>query len=95
MPRRLGKLGLVGAVVALVLTACGGPDEGGGGDGDAQGTGPITFVAGKDTSGKYPKVIEKWNAAHPNEKVSMIELPEAADAQRSGFVTNLQAKSDK
>jgi multiple sugar transport system substrate-binding protein len=96
MPRRLGKLGLVGAVVALVLTACGGPDEGGGGGGgDAQGTGPITFVAGKDTSGKYPAVIEKWNAAHPNEKVSMIELPEAADAQRSGFVTNLQAKSDK
>jgi multiple sugar transport system substrate-binding protein len=95
MPRRLGKLGLVGAVVALVLTACGGPDEGGGSGGDAQGTGPITFVAGKDTSGKYPKVIEKWNAAHPNEKVSMIELPEAADAQRSGFVTNLQAKSDK
>jgi multiple sugar transport system substrate-binding protein len=96
MPRRLGKLGLVGAVVALVLAACGGPDEGGGSSGGgAQGTGPITFVAGKDTSGKYPKVIEKWNAAHPNEKVSMIELPEAADAQRSGFVTNLQAKSDK
>lgn len=96
MPRRLGKLWLVGSVVALVLTACGGPDEGGGGGGgDAQGTGPITFVAGKDTSGKYPKVIEKWNAAHPNEKVSMIELPEAADAQRSGFVTNLQAKGDK
>jgi multiple sugar transport system substrate-binding protein len=95
MPRRLGKLWLVGAVVALVISACGGPDEGGGGGGDAQGTGPITFVAGKDTSGKYPAVIEKWNAAHPNEKVSMIELPEAADAQRSGFVTNLQAKSDK
>ena len=96
MATKRGKLWLVGAVVALVLTACGGPDEGGGGGGgDAQGTGPITFVAGKDTSGKYPKVIEKWNAAHPNEKVSMIELPEAADAQRSGFVTNLQAKSDK
>jgi multiple sugar transport system substrate-binding protein len=93
MATKRGKLGLLGVVVALVLTACGGPDEGGGGD--AQGTGPITFVAGKDTSGKYPKVIEKWNAAHPNEKVSMIELPEAADAQRSGFVTNLQAKSDK
>jgi multiple sugar transport system substrate-binding protein len=93
MATKRGKLGLLGVVVALALTACGGPDEGGGGD--AQGTGPITFVAGKDTSGKYPKVIEKWNAAHPNEQVSMIELPEAADAQRSGFVTNLQAKSDK
>jgi multiple sugar transport system substrate-binding protein len=95
MATKRRRLGLLGVVVALALTACGGPDEGGGGGGDAQGTGPITFVAGKDTSGKYPKVIEKWNAAHPNEKVSMIELPEAADAQRSGFVTNLQAKSDK
>jgi multiple sugar transport system substrate-binding protein len=96
MPRRLGKFGLIVAVVMLVLTACGGPDEGGGGGGGAaQGTGPITFVAGKDTSGKYPAVIKKWNAAHADQKVSMIELPEAADAQRSQFVTNLQAKSDR
>jgi trehalose/maltose transport system substrate-binding protein len=52
-------------------------------------------VAGKDTSGKYPAVIKKWNAAHPNEQVQLLELPEAADAQRSQFVTNLQAKSDR
>jgi multiple sugar transport system substrate-binding protein len=96
MPRRLVKLGFIGLVAVLVLTACGGPDEGGGGGGGgAQGTGPITFVAGKDTSGKYPAVIKKWNTAHPDQKVSMIELPEAADAQRSQFVTNLQAKSDR
>jgi multiple sugar transport system substrate-binding protein len=96
MPRRLGKFGLLGIIVMLALAACGGPDEGGGGGGGgAQGTGPITFVAGKDTSGKYPAVIEKWNAAHPDEKVTMLELPEAADAQRAQFVTNLQAKSDR
>ena len=76
MPRRLVKLGFIGMVAVLVLTACGGPDEGGGGGGGgAQGTGPITFVAGKDTSGKYPAVINKWNTAHPDQKVSMIELP--------------------
>jgi multiple sugar transport system substrate-binding protein len=97
MPRRFVKFTFIGAVLMLVLTACGGPDEGGGGGGGggAQGTGPITFVAGKDTSGKYPKVIEKWNAAHPDQKVQLLELPEAADAQRSAFVTNLQAKSDR
>jgi multiple sugar transport system substrate-binding protein len=95
MPRRLVKLGFIGLVAVLVLTACGGPDEGGGGTGGAQGTGPISFVAGKDTSGKYPAVINKWNTAHPDQKVSLIELPEAADAQRSAFVTNLQAKSDR
>jgi len=95
MPRRLGKFAFIGAVLMLVLTACGGPDEGGGGGGGgAQGTGPITFVAGKDTSGKYPAMIKKWNAAHPDQTVKLLELPEAADAQRSQFVTNLQAKSD-
>jgi multiple sugar transport system substrate-binding protein len=96
MPRRFVKVTFIGAVLMLVLTACGGPDEGGGsGGGGAQGTGPITFVAGKDTSGKYPAVIEKWNTAHPDQKVTLLELPEAADAQRSAFVTNLQAKSDR
>jgi trehalose/maltose transport system substrate-binding protein len=96
MPQRLLKSVLLGAVVALVLTACGGPGgSSGGGGGGAQGTGPITFVAGKDTSGKYPAVINKWNAAHPDQKVSLIELPTSADAQRSQFVTNLQAKSDR
>jgi multiple sugar transport system substrate-binding protein len=97
MPRRLVKFTFIGAVLMLVLTACGGPDEGGGsggGGGGAQGTGPITFVAGKDTSGKYPAVIKKWNAAHADQQVKLLELPEAADAQRSAFVTNLQAKSD-
>jgi multiple sugar transport system substrate-binding protein len=96
MPRRLVKFGFIGVTVMLVLTACGGPSGGGGGGGGgAEGTGPITFVAGKDTSGKYPAVINKWNTAHPDQKVSLLELPEAADAQRSAFVTNLQAKSDR
>jgi multiple sugar transport system substrate-binding protein len=95
MPRRLVKFVLIGAVVALVLTACGGPGGSSGGGGGAQGTGPITFVAGKDTSGKYPAVINKWNSAHPDQKVSLLELPTSADAQRSAFVTNLQAKSDR
>jgi multiple sugar transport system substrate-binding protein len=96
MPRRLGKSAFIGVVLAFALAACGGPGGGGGGGGGgAQGTGPITLVAGKDTSGKYPAVINKWNAAHSDQKVSLIELPESADAQRSAFVTNLQAKSDR
>jgi ABC-type glycerol-3-phosphate transport system substrate-binding protein len=57
MPRKFVKFVLIGAVVALVLTACGGPGDSGGGGGGAQGTGPITFVAGTDTSGKYRAVI--------------------------------------
>jgi multiple sugar transport system substrate-binding protein len=93
MSRARLRLGLIGVVAALVLAACGGPEDGGGGG--AQGTGPITFVVGKDTSGWTQKLIGDWNAAHPDQKASLLELPEAADAQRSQFVTNLQAKSDR
>jgi multiple sugar transport system substrate-binding protein len=92
MSRLRPQLGLICVVFALALAACGGPEEGGGG---TQGTGPITFVTGKDTSGWTQKLIGDWNAAHPDQKASLIELPEAADAQRSQFVTNLQAKSDR
>jgi multiple sugar transport system substrate-binding protein len=94
MSRVRGQLGLIGVVAALVLAACGGP-EGGGGGGGAQGTGSFTFVTGKDTSGWTKKLIGDWNAAHPDQQASLLELPEAADAQRSQFVTNLQAKSDR
>ena len=94
MARMRAQLGLIGLVAALALTACGGP-SGGGGGGGAQGTGPITFVTGKDTSGWTKKLLTDWNTAHPDQKASLLELPEAADAQRSQFVTNLQAKSDR
>jgi multiple sugar transport system substrate-binding protein len=92
MGRMRVQLGLIGVVAALVLAACGGPSGGGGG---AQGTGAFTFVTGKDTSGWTQKLLTDWNTAHPDQKASLIELPEAADAQRSQFVTNLQAKSDR
>jgi multiple sugar transport system substrate-binding protein len=92
MARMRVQLGLIGVVAALVLAACGGPEGGGGG---AQGTGAFTFVTGKDTTGWTRKLITDWNTAHPDQKASLLELPEAADAQRSQFVTNLQAKSDR
>jgi multiple sugar transport system substrate-binding protein len=95
MARMRVQLGLIGVVAALVLAACGGPEGGGGGGGGAQGTGSFTFVTGKDTSGWTKKLLTDWNAAHPDQKGSLLELPEAADAQRSAFVTNLQAKSDR
>jgi multiple sugar transport system substrate-binding protein len=94
MSRARLQLGLIGLVAALALAACGGPEEGGGAGG-AQGTGSFTFVVGKDTSGWTKKLLTDWNAAHPDQKASLLELPEAADAQRSAFVTNLQAKSDR
>jgi multiple sugar transport system substrate-binding protein len=95
MSRTRLQLGLISLVAAVALAACGGPGGGGGGGGGAQGTGSFTFATGKDTSGWTQKLVGDWNKQHPDQKVSLVELPEAADAQRSLFVTNLQAKSDR
>lgn len=59
----------------------------------AQDRGPITWASFKEPTGTLKKVIDTWNAAHPTEKVRLVELPEAADAQRQQLVQNAQIKS--
>ena len=85
-------------VLALTLSACGG----GGGGGTTAGTdaeqgldgrGPITYVQGKDNSNVVRPLIEKWNAAHPNEKVTFKEQTDQADQQHDDLVQNYQAKN--
>ncbi len=81
----------LGAVV-LLAAGCGG---GGGSSPATQGAGsrgPITYVQGKDNSGVARPMIDRWNAAHPNEKVTFKEQAEAADAQHDDLVQHFQAK---
>jgi multiple sugar transport system substrate-binding protein len=85
-------------VLALTLSACGGGGgtTGGGGGSDAEqgldGRGPITYVQGKDNSNVVRPLIEKWNAAHPNEKVTFKEQTDQADQQHDDLVQHFQAK---
>jgi multiple sugar transport system substrate-binding protein len=58
------------------------------------GEGPITFVTGADTSGYIQPLLNRWNAAHPAEKVTLVQLPADADDQHAQMVANLQARSD-
>lgn len=86
---------LAGAVsVALVAAACGGGDDTSGGDSSAgaDARGPITYVQGKDNSNLLGPMAEKWNAAHPNEKVTVKEQSDQADQQREDLVQHFQAK---
>ena len=84
-------------VLALTLSACGG----GGGSTTAgadaeqglEGRGPITYVQGKDNSNVVRPLIEKWNAAHPDEKVTFKEQTDQADQQHDDLVQNYQAKN--
>ncbi|CRK57905.1 Maltose/maltodextrin ABC transporter, substrate binding periplasmic protein MalE [Alloactinosynnema sp. L-07] len=87
------------AALILGVSACGSSETGGGGatspaPGALEGTGAITLVTGKDTSGNLQNQVDGWNSAHPNEKVTVIELPEDADAQRQQMVQNATTKSD-
>jgi multiple sugar transport system substrate-binding protein len=97
----IGKASVRGAallaVAAVVLAGCGdsgSEDPGGNGQSGAlEGRGPIKFATGKDTSGNMQKLVDQWNSEHPDEKVTITELPESADDQRSAMVRNAQAQS--
>lgn len=67
----------------------------GGGTSTADWTkkGPITYAQGKDTSGNLKSEIDEWNAANPNEKVTLVELSDSADQQRDAMVQRATAKS--
>jgi multiple sugar transport system substrate-binding protein len=85
------------AATALLLSACGGgasTTSAGGATTALDGVGPITLVQGKDTSNFVQGQLDQWNSAHPDQKVTLIELPEDADAQRAQMIQNANAKSD-
>ncbi|WP_246148482.1 ABC transporter substrate-binding protein [Nonomuraea turkmeniaca] len=84
-------------MLAVLLTAsgCATTSEEGGGETDTGGTGPITFATGRDTTAYLQPLLDRWNQAHPAEKVTLLELPEAADEQRAQMVANLQAQSNR
>jgi multiple sugar transport system substrate-binding protein len=83
------------AALAIALAGCGA-----GGTAPAatvaslSGTGPITFATGKVDTAYLPALLARWNATHPRQRVTLIELPDDADDQHAQLVTNLQARSD-
>ncbi|WP_071654895.1 ABC transporter substrate-binding protein [Streptomyces gilvigriseus] len=58
-------------------------------------TGPITLVTAQDLTGYLQNRLAVWNRAHPAEKVTLIELPAAADDTQAQMISNLQARSDR
>ncbi|WP_407554932.1 ABC transporter substrate-binding protein [Streptomyces sp. Pv4-95] len=89
-----------GAVLAglAALAACGAPagsaSTGTSGSTAFEGRGPITYVAGRDSTGSVQMVLDRWNKAHPKEKVTFVQLPTDPDAQRQQMIQNAQTKSD-
>jgi multiple sugar transport system substrate-binding protein len=87
-------------VLVLALAGCGGDDEEStkGAEKapavDAKSAkGNVTWCIGKDTSGAYGETIDLFKKANPNVKVTLRELPESADEQRTQLVQRLRAKN--
>lgn len=96
--RRTLLAGMAAAGGAFALAGCGTEDPAGdpaANEEEFAETGPITYAAGKDTTGKMQEVLDAWNEEHPDEEVTMVELPESADEQRSGMIQNFQVESDE
>ncbi|MGV8848136.1 MAG: ABC transporter substrate-binding protein [Propionibacteriaceae bacterium] len=95
---KLGRLALsvLATTAVLASAACGSSSSTTGASSAANDEwntkGPINYVQGKDTSGNVAAIIAKWNAANPNEKVSLIELSESADEQRAAMIKNAESK---
>ena len=83
-----------GSTLAIALACaavCSNNDSGSSGGGPVafEGTGPITWVQGKDNSGgKVQERIDEWNKLYPDEEVTLIELSAEADQQRNDFINN-------
>jgi multiple sugar transport system substrate-binding protein len=89
--------GIAALAVALLLAAgctSGGASPGGSAP-STDGIGPITLAIGKDNAGWLQGVITGWNKYHPEQKVTLLLLPEASNDQLAQLVANLQAKSDE
>jgi len=92
------KVGVVAlALMAAPLAACGGSSDSASGAQNSafqdhlKDRGPITYVQGKDNSGVVQPLLDKWNAAHPDEKVTLKEQTDEADQQHDDLVRNLDA----
>jgi multiple sugar transport system substrate-binding protein len=95
LKRTLGAISVV--LLVSSLAACGGDDAGGGEssafEANVDSRGPITYVQGKDNSGVAQPLVDKWNAAHPDEKVTLKEQTDEADQQHDDLVRNFDAQN--
>ncbi|MGI5484061.1 ABC transporter substrate-binding protein [Streptomyces lavendofoliae] len=55
------------------------------------GRGPMTLATAGDLTGYLARVLDGWNRARPDERVTLVELPDSADETRSQMITDLRS----
>lgn len=80
--KKLRAIALIGAT-ALIATGC--SAGGGGGEGSADGTGPISiWLSNNEQELAWgTAVVEAWNAEHPDEKVKAQEIPAGSSSEEA------------
>lgn len=57
--------------------------------------GPMTLATAGDLTQYLGPLLEDWNRAHPDQRVTLVELPDSADEARSQMITELRSGSSR
>jgi multiple sugar transport system substrate-binding protein len=81
--------------LGLAIAGCGGSSgpAAAGTSGTLSGVGPIKVLLGADSGHSMTSLIKEWNAAHPDQKVTVVTLPQSADDQRQLMIQDFQTKA--
>jgi multiple sugar transport system substrate-binding protein len=60
-----------------------------------KGRGPMTLVTAGDLTDYLGPLLDDWNRGHPQEKVTLVELPDSADETRAQMISELRSGSDR
>lgn len=88
--RAAGRALLVIAVMLLGYTVSAQP-----GTVTGEGRGPMTLVTAGDLTDYLGPLLEDWNSGHPDEPVTLVELPDSADETRAQMISELRSGSDR
>ncbi|MFD0267288.1 ABC transporter substrate-binding protein [Streptomyces sp. NPDC127106] len=89
--RAAGRALLVAAVVAAGYAGFGVRADAG-----ADGArGPLTLATAGDLTGYLSPLLADWNEGHPDERVTLVELPDSADETRAQMISELRSGGNR
>ncbi|MEN8652225.1 ABC transporter substrate-binding protein [Streptomyces sp. 21So2-11] len=59
------------------------------------GRGPMTLVTAGDLTDYLGPLLDDWNRSRPDERVTVVELPDSADETRAQMISELRSGSDR
>ncbi|WP_329192259.1 MULTISPECIES: ABC transporter substrate-binding protein [unclassified Streptomyces] len=82
-------------VVAVVLAGYAGFGVGAPDGVASGGRGPMTLATAGDLTGYLSPLLDDWNAGHPGERVTLVELPDSADETRAQMISELRSGGNR